>query len=109
MSPSPSPMSSVVAEAISRPAARVRTKPAFYIALSAFMVGVMLVGFWPTYFGRLLSPMLIGMAYDWRTRGRPRAAYVVATAWLFVGGTRVLLVESETWLRIGRVVLDVFV
>ena len=245
-------MSSVVAEAISRPAARVRTKPAFYVALSAFMVGVMLVGFWPTYFGRLLrgdiarpfvvqlhglvfvgwmtllvaqvvlawrgrvqmhrrvgrwgiaygvlvlvmgvivgiaapvmhfhagewtrdraagflliifgdmvlfgslfgaavayrrtpeihkrlmvgatvallfaavgriqaldpmpavaavawlSPMLIGMAYDWRTRGRPHAAYVVATAWLFVGGTRVLLVESETWLRIGRVVLGVF-
>src|SRR5262245_13222572 len=33
---------------------RVRMRSRFYVGLSAFMVAIMLVGFWPTYFGRLL-------------------------------------------------------
>jgi lysylphosphatidylglycerol synthetase-like protein (DUF2156 family) len=55
-----------------------------------------------------LSPVLIGMAYDWRVRGRPHAAYVISAVWLFVGATRVLLEQSEAWLRIGRVILGAF-
>ena len=43
-----------VAEATVGARAPVRTKTTFYVALSAFMVGVMVAGFWPTYFGRLL-------------------------------------------------------
>jgi hypothetical protein len=55
-----------------------------------------------------LSPVLIGMAYDWKTRGRPHPAYVVSALWLLVGALRVTLVESEVWLRTGRAVLGVF-
>ena len=39
---------------VAKAAPRVRTKTSFYVALSLFMVGIVLVGFWPTYFGRLL-------------------------------------------------------
>ena len=253
MSPSPSPMSTVVAEAISRPAARVRTKTSFYVVLSIFMVAIVFAGFWPSYYGPLLqgtaerplvvhlhgavfigwmallmtqaalswrgrvqmhrqvgrwgiaygflvltmgvivgvaapvihvqtgewtrdraagfllvtfgdmvlfgslfvaavvyrrkpeihkrlmlgatvallfaaigrlqlidrvplvaagvwlSPLLIGMAYDWRTRGRPHAAYVISVVWLFLGATRVLLTESAAWQPIGHAILSVFV
>ena len=55
-----------------------------------------------------LSPVLIGMAYDWRTRGRPHPAYVVSALWLFAGALRVTQLESEIWLRTGRAILDVF-
>jgi len=55
-----------------------------------------------------LSPVLIGMAYDWRTRGRPHAAYVISAVWLVVGATRILLTESELWLPVGRAILGVF-
>src|SRR5262245_33532098 len=56
-----------------------------------------------------LSPVLIGMAYDWKSRGRPHPAYVVSALWLFVGALRVTLLESEVWLRTGRAILDAFV
>ena len=36
------------------PVARVRTKTAFYIALSIFMAAMVLAGFWPSYCGPLL-------------------------------------------------------
>ena len=55
-----------------------------------------------------LSPMLIGVAYDWKTRGRPHQAYVISALWLFVGALRVTLLESEVWLRTGRAILDAF-
>ena len=55
-----------------------------------------------------LSPLLVGMLYDWRTRGRVHVAYLVSAAWLFVGAMRVALVESDAWLRAGRVLLGVF-
>jgi uncharacterized membrane protein YozB (DUF420 family) len=243
----------VVTDAVARPPARARTKPAFYVGIAFFMVGLVVVGFWPTYFGRLvrgdiarplvvqihglvfvgwmallvaqivlawrgrvqmhrrvgrwgiaygilvlvmgviigiaapvmhvhagdwtrdraagfllitfgdmvlfgslfgaaimyrrtpeihkrlmlaatvallfaaigrmqfldpwpsvqtvvwLSPLLVGMLYDWRARGRPHVAYVISAAWLFVGAMRVLLTESEGWLRIGRAILAAFV
>ena len=96
-----------VADAEARPAARVRTKTTFYVALSIFMVGIVLAGFWPSYLW--LSPLLIGMLYDWRTRGRPHAVYVISALWLFVGATRVLVTESAAWQPIGRAILAAFV
>ena len=55
-----------------------------------------------------LSPILIGMMYDWRLRGRPHAAYVISAVWLFVGATRVLITDSGFWQPIGRAILGVF-
>jgi hypothetical protein len=52
-----------------------------------------------------LSPMFVAMAHDWKHRGRPHPASVIATTWLFVGSARGLFVESEAWLRIGRAIL----
>ena len=43
-----------VTDAVARPPARARTKPAFYLGIAFFMVGLVVVGFWPTYFGRLV-------------------------------------------------------
>jgi len=59
--------------------------------------------------GVWLSPLLIGMLHDWRTRGRPHAVYVISAVWLFVGGTRVLVTESAGWQPIGRAILAAFV
>jgi hypothetical protein len=56
-----------------------------------------------------LSPLLIGMLYDWRTRGRPHIVYVISAVWLFVGGTRVLVTDSAAWQPIGRAILAAFV
>ena len=53
-----------------------------------------------------LSPLLIGMFYDKVTQGRVHPAYLVTTAGLLIGGTRVLFEQSEAWLRIGRPMLD---
>lgn len=55
-----------------------------------------------------LSPLLIGMLNDWRSRGRVHAAYVIGTSWLFIGAIRVLFSESEAWLPIGRSILAAF-
>lgn len=55
-----------------------------------------------------LSPMFLAMAYDWKQRGRIHPATLIATVWLFVGATRVIFVESESWLRIGRGIIDSF-
>src|SRR6186997_1701276 len=46
--------STAVLDAVATPRSGARTKPAFYLALSILMVAVVLVGFWPTYFGRML-------------------------------------------------------
>ena len=49
-------MSSVaVAHAAVQTRPRARTKTTFYLALSVFMVGLVLAGFWPSYYGALLS------------------------------------------------------
>ena len=55
-----------------------------------------------------LSPVLIGMAYDWKTRARPHPAYVISALWLFAGALRVTLLDSEVWLPTGRAILDIF-
>ena len=53
-----------------------------------------------------LTPMFVGMAYDWFARRRVHPAYLVGTVGLFVGATRVLFTQSETWLRIARPIID---
>ena len=53
-----------------------------------------------------LSPMFVGMAYDWFARRRVHLVYLVGTVGLFVGATRVLFTQSETWLRIARPIID---
>jgi hypothetical protein len=34
--------------------------------------------------------------------------YIIATVGLFVGATRILVAESDAWLRVGRPILDAF-
>jgi len=42
------------AAAARRPAVRSRVRSRFYVGLGAFMVAIMVVGFWPSYFGPML-------------------------------------------------------
>jgi len=56
-----------------------------------------------------LSPVLLGMAYDKWTRRKVHPIYFLGLAILLVGFTRIFLVESEAWLRIGRVIVRAFV
>ena len=111
-----------------------RGRTRFYAGLSAFMIGIVVVGFWPSYFGPLLRgqvarPAVIqghGLVFvGWmallmaqvvfaargklqmhRRVGRYGIAYIVTTVGLFIGGTRILFEQSETWLRMGRPLLD---
>jgi hypothetical protein len=46
------------------------------------------------------------MVHDRITTGRVHPTYVISTIGLFLGATRVLFEQSETWLRIGRPLLD---
>jgi hypothetical protein len=56
-----------------------------------------------------LSPVFIGMIYDGLTLRRVHWTYWVGLPILIIGGSRILLTESEAWLRIGRVLLGLFV
>jgi hypothetical protein len=53
-----------------------------------------------------LSPLFVGMAHDWVSSRRIHWTYLVATTVLFIGAMRILFVGSETWLRIGRPIID---
>ena len=53
-----------------------------------------------------LSPLLVGMAYDWITCRRVHPAYVIGTVGLLIGSARILFTQSESWLRIGRPLLN---
>jgi len=53
-----------------------------------------------------LSPLLVGMGYDWITRRRVHPAYVIGTMGLLIGSARILFTQSESWLRIGRPLLN---
>src|SRR5262245_12556425 len=53
-----------------------------------------------------LSPMFVGMAFDWASRRRVHPVYLIATPVLFIGATRVLFLASEAWLGIGRPIID---
>ena len=55
-----------------------------------------------------LSPVLIAMGYDFATCRRVDKVYVLGVVILLVGACRLLIVESEVWLRIGRPLLAIF-
>src|SRR4030095_16963049 len=57
------------------------TRPRFYIGMAAFMCLMVLVGFWPTYFGQILS-------------GIPNRHWVVHLhGWIFVGWMALLVTQ----------------
>ena len=54
------------------------------------------------------SPVLTGMAYDKRTRGKVHPTYFIGLIILAIGFTRVFLITSEAWLPIGRAMIRAF-
>jgi hypothetical protein len=56
-----------------------------------------------------LSPLIVAMVYDWKTRGRVHPAYIIGTAGLFVGALRELVAETNVWLPLGHRLLALFV
>lgn len=53
-----------------------------------------------------LSPLLVGMGYDWLTRRRVHTVYIITTVGFFIGALRVLVAETEAWLWLGRPLLE---
>jgi hypothetical protein len=60
------------------------------------------------WFPPWVSPVLIAMVYDFVTRRRVHKVYRIGIVILLIGFSRVFFVESETWLRIGRPLLAIF-
>lgn len=56
--------------------------------------------------GIWLSPIFIGMAHDRITRGRVHPVYIIGSITLFLFALRLLVGNSEAWLRIGRSIVD---
>ena len=56
--------------------------------------------------GIWLSPIFIGMVHDWITRRRVHPVYIIGSIALFLFAFRLLVANSEAWLRIGRPILD---
>lgn len=56
-----------------------------------------------------LSPMFAAMAFDLVTRGQVHRVHLLSVAVLTVAFMRILVMESEAWLRIGRALLTPFV
>ncbi|MNC85830.1 hypothetical protein D3C83_14440 [compost metagenome] len=89
-----------------RPEIHKRLMVAATVALLFAAVGRMNIASLPLATAVWLSPLFVGMAYDWRIRGRVHPAYIIATTGLFLGAFRVLWERSETWLRISRPLID---
>lgn len=63
----------------------------------------------PVWFVLLwLSPMLAALAYELLARGRAHRVDVITTTIMAVAFLRVFLVESESWMIVGRVMLRPF-
>lgn len=56
--------------------------------------------------GIWLSPIFIGMVHDWVTRRRVHPVYAIGSIALFLFAFRLLVANSESWLRIGRPIFD---
>jgi hypothetical protein len=52
-----------------------------------------------------LSPLLAAIGFDLLVRRRPHPAYLISAAVLTLAFVRVFLMESDTWLAIGRTLL----
>jgi hypothetical protein len=55
-----------------------------------------------------LAPMAMAMAFDMRTLGRVHTVNAISTAVMVIAFGRVLLMETEGWRAIGRVILAPF-
>jgi hypothetical protein len=56
--------------------------------------------------GIWLSPIFIGMVHDWITRRRIHPVYAIGSVALLLFALRLLVARSETWLNIGRPIID---
>ena len=56
--------------------------------------------------GIWLSPIFIGMVYDWITRRRVHPVYIIGSITLFLFAFRLIFANSEAWLRIARPIVD---
>jgi hypothetical protein len=54
------------------------------------------------------SPVLIGMAYDKRTRGKIHTVYFVGLVGMVIVFSRLALSSTEVWLPIGRAIIRAF-
>lgn len=95
---------------------------AFYIAEVALMSVFVLAGFLVLPLGDLLLfgglfaamlvlwflPVILAMIFDRVTIGRVHRVYWIGSAAMLIAFTRVALMESEAWLRIGRPMIEAF-
>jgi hypothetical protein len=56
--------------------------------------------------GIWLSPIFIGTLHDWITRRRIHPVYTIGSIALFLFAFRLLVARSETWLNIGRPIIE---
>jgi hypothetical protein len=62
----------------------------------------------PVFLAVWLAPVLIAMLHDRVKRGRIHRVFVLGFVVLIVGFTPVVLWESESYLRVGRTLLGIF-
>ena len=55
--------------------------------------------------GIWLVPLVMAIAHDLWTRRRVHATYVIGTVVLLIAFTRVLVMESPEWIRVGRAIM----
>ncbi len=55
-----------------------------------------------------ISPMLVGVAFDFFSRRRVHPVYLISLIAMTVAFPRIFLIESEGWLKIGRAILTPF-
>ena len=95
---------------------RTQSRPRrFYLAITLILIAMVVRGFWPSYFGPLLSggvtrPWIIHMHgvifVGWMTL---LLAQVLSVAVLTAAFLRIFFMESPGWLKIGRALLVPFV
>ena len=62
----------------------------------------------PIFFLLWMAPMAALAAFDWQSTGRIHKVTAICIAAMVIGFPRVLLIESESWMAIGRALLQPF-
>ena len=62
----------------------------------------------PVFIAVWLGPLLVAMLYDRVKRGRVHRVFVIGLVGLIVGFTPLVVWESESYLRLGRALLGIF-
>ena len=62
----------------------------------------------PLFFLIWMAPMAVLAAFDFRSTGRVHTVTAICAAVMVIGFPRLMLVESESWLIIGRAMLQPF-